>query len=252
MDEEQEQLEKSELKRSVWYALLLTALPWAVHIFSEAADVNLRGYGLIPLNITGLRGILTLPFLHADWEHLISNTPALFLLLFGLFLFYGNRSAGFQPAISRSAGFQPAVPSFHPAPTQAWRILLYLYLLSGALTWLMGRHSTHIGASGLVYALAAFHFTSGVIKREPRQRAFALLVAFLYGSFVWAFFPTLYLGSSVSWEGHLSGLLAGILFAFYYRTEGPKPPANPFLDEDEETVAESEEAGITSDTSRLP
>jgi membrane associated rhomboid family serine protease len=151
-----------------------------------------------------------MPLLHADWGHRLSNTPAMLLLIFGLFLFYKR---------------------------DAWRILLYLYLLSGFLTWLMGRSSTHIGASGLVYALAAFHFLSGVIKKVPRQRAFALLVAFLYGGFVWAFFPALYKGTSISWEGHLSGLFAGMVFALYFRDKGPKPPVYPFS-EDENTDAE--------------
>ena len=64
----------------------------------------------------------------------------------------------------------------------------------------------------------------GVIKKEKRQRAFALLVAFLYGGFIWAFFPSLYIGTSISWEGHLSGLLTGIILAVYYRNEGPQPP----------------------------
>ncbi|MDR1813791.1 MAG: rhomboid family intramembrane serine protease [Tannerella sp.] len=217
---EEEKVEKSELLCSVRNALILTVLPWAVHTAGVMFDFNTNRYGLIPLEITGLRGIFTMPFLHANWEHLISNTPALFLLLFGLFLFYGGK---------------------------AWRILLYLYLLSGALTWLMGRETTHIGASGLVYALAAFHFVSGVIKKEPRQRAFALLVAFLYGGFIWAFFPTLYFGTSISWEGHLSGLLAGILFAFYYRQEGPKPPVYPSLEEeDEEGEFQEETTSIDS------
>jgi len=200
--------EKKELYQAVFFAALLTALPWAVHIIGVFSALNMRQFGLHPLELSGLTGILTLPFLHADWEHLISNTPPLFLLIFGLFLFYHHR---------------------------AGVILLYLYLLSGLLTWLMGRlYSTHIGASGLVYALAAFHFVSGVIKKVPRQQAFALLVTFLYGGFVWAFFPTLYLGTSISWEGHLSGLLTGIFLAFCFRGEGPEPPVYPFLDEEEE------------------
>ncbi len=197
--------EKNELKCAVWYAVLLTALPWAVQIVSVAFSLQLKQFGLKPLEWGGLSGIFTMPLLHADWEHLISNTPAMLLLIFGLFLFYKR---------------------------DAWRILLCLYFLSGLLTWFMGRDSTHIGASGLVYALAAFHFLSGVIKKVPRQRAFALLVAFLYGGFVWAFFPTLYQGTSVSWEGHLSGLIAGIIFAFYFRDKGPEPPVYPSLEDE--------------------
>ena len=199
--------EKKELRLVTFYALALTVLPWIVHTVNVVFSLGLKQYGLQPLEIRGLWGILAMPFLHADWEHLISNTPPLFALTGGLFLFYKR---------------------------EAWRILGYLYIISGLLTWFMGRSSTHIGASGLVYAMASFHFVSGLIKKETRQRAFALLVAFLYGGFVWAFFPTLYRGTSISWEGHLSGLLTGIIIAVYYRHDGPQPP--PEMEDEEEEL----------------
>ena len=199
--------DKKELRYAVTCSAILTSLPWAVQILTAIFSLQLNRYGMRPLEPQGLIGIFTMPFLHAGWEHLISNTPALLLLISGLFLFYKH---------------------------MAWSILLYLYVISGILTWFMGRESTHVGASGLVYALAAFHFLSGVIKKVPRQRAFALLVSFLYGGFVWAFFPTLYIGTSISWEGHLSGLFAGIIFAFYFRNEGPESPVYPSLEEEDE------------------
>ncbi|MDR0370583.1 MAG: rhomboid family intramembrane serine protease [Prevotellaceae bacterium] len=206
--------EKKEIRLAVVYSALLTLLPWLVQLIGVVFSLQLKQFGLKPLEWKGLSGIFTMPLLHADWEHLISNTPAMWLLIFGLFLFYKR---------------------------DAWPILLCLCLLSGFLTWLMGRNSTHIGASGLVYALAAFHFLSGVIKKELRQRAFALLVAFFYGGFVWAFFPTLYRGTSISWEGHLSGLIAGILFAFYFRDKGPAPPVYPFLEDEDGDAGDTEE-----------
>ena len=206
--------EKKELRYAVFYSVLLTALPWIVQFVGVAFSLRLKQYGLQPLEVRGLIGIFTMPFLHADWEHLFSNTPALFVLIFGLFLFYKRG---------------------------AWHILLYLYVISGLFTWLMGRSSTHIGASGLAYAMAAFHFLSGVIKKVPRQRAFALLVAFLYGGFIWAFFPTLYMGTSISWEGHLSGLLAGIILAVFLRDEGPEPPVYPFLEEEDNDTKEKDD-----------
>lgn len=199
--------EKKTLQLAAIYSSLLTATPWAVQLVGAGFSLHLKQYGLQPLTPVGLTGILTMPLLHNDWGHLISNTPAMWLLIFGLFLFYER------------AG---------------WRVLCSLYLTSGLLTWFMGRSATHIGASGLVYALAAFHFVSGIIKKAPRQRAFALLVAFLYGGFVWAFFPALYAGTSISWEGHLSGLLAGIALAVYFRDEGLKPPVYPSLDDDDD------------------
>lgn len=208
--------DKKETYQAALYAVLLTSLPWIVHIINVLFGLNLQQFGLYPLDWKGLYGILTLPFLHKDWDHLISNTPSLFLLLFGLFLFYKK---------------------------QGWQILLFIYLISGLLTWCMGRmYSVHIGASGLVYALAAFHFVSGIIKKVPRQMAFALLVSFLYGGFVWAFFPTLYQHTSISWEGHLSGLLTGIALAFYFRHSGPEPPVYPFLEEEEDSENDGEDA----------
>jgi membrane associated rhomboid family serine protease len=199
--------EKKELRVVAIYSIFLTALPWVVHIVNSVFSLQLTRYGLRPMEASGLPGILTMPFLHAGWEHLISNTPALFALLGGLFLFYN---------------------------LGAWRILGHLYIISGLLTWFIGRGSTHIGASGLVYSLAAFHFVSGIIKKERRQRAFALLVAFLYGGFIWAFFPTLYMGTSISWEGHLSGLLTGIILAFYFRHEGPQMQEKSIEEDDDD------------------
>jgi len=190
------------------YALCLLSLPWIVYLIEVLTDTKLTQFGLYPMEWKGLIGVITLPLLHEGANHLMSNTPSLFLLLFGLFLFYKNKS---------------------------WLILLYLYLTCGIMTWFMGRtFAIHVGASGLVYALAAFHFVSGVIRKVPRQMAFALLVSFLYGGFVWAFFPSLYKDTAISWEGHLSGMLAGIAFAFYFRHTGPPPPVDPFLTEDEE------------------
>jgi membrane associated rhomboid family serine protease len=202
--------DKKEAYSAVIGALLLISIPWIVYLIEVFSGVRLTRFGLYPLEWKGLAGIITMPLLHDGATHLMSNTPSLFLLVFGLFLFYKKKS---------------------------WLILLCLYLTSGMMTWLMGRaDSLHVGASGLVYALAAFHFVSGIIRKVPRQMAFALLVAFLYGGFIWAFFPTLYQHTSVSWEGHLSGMLSGIAFAFYFRHAGPPPPIDPFLTEEDETT----------------
>ena len=200
--------DKKETYRAITGALLIISLPWFVYLIEVFSAVKLTRFGLYPLEWTGLAGIITMPLLHEGTNHLMSNTPSLFLLIFGLFLFYRKKS---------------------------WQILMYLSLTCGIMTWLMGRaDSLHVGASGLVYALAAFHFISGIIKKVPRQMAFALLVAFLYGGFIWAFFPSLYKYTSVSWECHLSGMLTGIAFAFYFRHSGPPPPVDPFLTEEEE------------------
>ena len=78
----------------------------------------------------------------------------------------------------------------------------------------------HIGASGIIYALASFLLVSGIVRKNPKLSAVSMVVIFLYGSMIWGLLPT---KESISWEGHLAGFIAGILVAVFYRNEGPKP-----------------------------
>ena len=100
---------------------------------------------------------------------------------------------------------------------------------SGILLWTSGASGNHIGLSGVVYALAAFLFLSGVIRRHAILMRVALVVVFLYGSIVWGVFP---IEVGVSWQGHLAGAFVGGLLALVWRKEGPQPP--PLPPEDEE------------------
>ena len=75
--------------------------------------------------------------------------------------------------------------------------------------------------SGIIYALAGFLFTSGVLRKYLPLQGISLFVAFLYGSMIWGIFP---METHVSWEGHLSGLITGVLLAVFYRNNGPQRP----------------------------
>ena len=120
-----------------------------------------------------------------------------------------------------------------------WKILLYGALLTGLLTWLIARPAYHIGMSGVIYMLTAFLFFKGVFSKQYQLTALALVVVFLYGGLVWYVFP----GGDprISWEGHLSGFVAGFALVFLfkqnpienrkYRWEEPdfKAEDDPFL-----------------------
>jgi len=102
----------------------------------------------------------------------------------------------------------------------AWKILILGILLSGLLTWSIGRPAYHIGASGLIYVLVSFLFFKGIIAKHFRLIALSLLVIFLYGSMIWYVLP---IKDGVSWEGHLSGLIVGLVFAFIFKKHLPIP-----------------------------
>lgn len=215
-------------RRKLWFsaifaAFLLTVI-WTVHLFNWTFDLHLSRFGLEPRTLNGLAGIFFAPFLHGDWNHLLSNSLPLFLLFGGTLYFY------------RGIGF---------------RVLVWIWIFGGLGVWLIGRDSYHIGASGLLYGFAAFLATSGIIRNDTRLMAVSLLTVFLYGSMIWGVLP---LFKHVSWESHLMGALVGLISAIVYRHEGPPKPQY-FLDEEPEPeeISEVEEPGdATPQSSTAP
>jgi membrane associated rhomboid family serine protease len=99
----------------------------------------------------------------------------------------------------------------------AFKIVLIGTILTGLLCWSFARDSYHIGASGVIYLLFSFIFFSGIIRKHFRLIAMSLVVIFLYGSMMWFILPT---EDRISWEGHLSGFLMGLLFSILFRKKG--------------------------------
>ncbi len=159
--------------------------------------------GIYPMHLNGLAGIFTAPLIHADIHHLADNSIPVFVLSLSIFYFYRE---------------------------VAYAVFFLTWLISGLLVWIIGREAYHIGASGLIYGLAAFIFLSGVIRRNKSLLAISLLVIFLYGSLVWGVFPYDY---RISWESHLMGGITGFILAVVYRHEGPEPDKMDIEEEEE-------------------
>ncbi len=165
---------------------------WIIFWIEVKYGYNFNKYGIYPRSLKGLRGVFFSPFIHGDIKHLYHNSIPLFVLLFSLFYFYRKI---------------------------AFKVFVYGTLLTGILTWIIARSSFHIGASGIIYMLFSFIFFSGIIRKNYRLIAVSLMVIFLYGSMVWYLLPV---EEKISWEGHLSGFIVGIIFAFYFRRTGPQ------------------------------
>lgn len=178
---------------TIGYPILFVLIIWLVYWFEMRFSVIFNSYGVYPRTLEGLKGILFSPFIHGSVKHLFNNSIPLLVLSTALFYFYRKDS---------------------------WRVLIFGLLLSGFLTWLIGRPSYHIGASGVVYMLVSFLFFKGVFSSYYRLIALSLIIVFLYGGLLWYVFP---IEKGISWEGHLSGLFVGFLFAFLFKAKIEKP-----------------------------
>lgn len=195
------------------FPALLILLLIVIEYLEHYTGKSFVKYGVLPRTVQGLKGIICSPFIHSDWKHLINNAIPIFVLLSVLTFFYR---------------------------TIANEVLLWSWLMSGLWLWAIGRDSYHIGASGMLYALASFLFFSGLIRKHTRLMAISLVVVFLYGGMIWGIFP---MKSHISWEGHLSGGFAGLILAFWFRKNGPPKQVYQYeidelsLEEDEQDKA---------------
>lgn len=142
--------------------------------------------GIHPRTHIGFFGILFSPFLHSSWEHLTANTFPFFIL--GWFVMLSGIKEFFV-------------------------ITIFITIFSGLGIWLLGRPNTiHIGASGVIFGYLGFLLIHSYFTHDSLSIVLTILVGFMYGNFLWSIFP---IEERMSWEGHLFGLLAGVLIASF-------------------------------------
>ena len=201
--------EQKQILYALFFPVLFIIALWLIWIVEKTWGADWSRWGIFPGKIEGLRGIITYPLIHANAKHLFSNSIPLLVLSWCLIYFYKDLG---------------------------YIVFPVLWFFSGLFTWILGRDSWHIGASGLIYSLAFFLFFSGIFRRYIPLMAVSLVVVFLYGSMVWNMFPIAEIvDPSVSWEGHLAGAISGLLCALIFVKQGPqKPEPEPEEEEDEE------------------
>ncbi len=211
MDEYQDDyfsLEKKRMRIAFVPTLVFICLLWLIFVLDATLNLRLYQYGVYPLATKGVPGIFLSPFFHRSAKHLFSNTLPLIVLMWCLYYFYSEI---------------------------ANKTFLLLWVLSGFITWIIGREAWHIGASGVIYSLSFFLFFSGIFRKHIPLIAISLIVAFLYGSTVWNMLPwSMLLDPSVSWEGHLSGGISGLIVAIAFHKHGPQKPTKIWEEDEEE------------------
>ena len=181
------------IQQEIKGVVIFIATIWGVFLLECVVPFDLLSFGVTPRTLHGLVGIPAMPFLHANLQHIASNTLPLFVLLI---LLAGSKA-------------------------RSWEVVTEIVLLGGILLWLCGRTATHVGASGLIFGLIAFLIVSGWLERRFVPLVVSLVVTFVYGGILlWGVIPRI--GTHISWDGHLLGAVAGGVIA-YLMTKNPKP-----------------------------
>ncbi len=185
---------KPNWPRIIFVPLTISLLSILIYRYSAGLDDYVQAqfferWGLVPKSLEHFTGMWTFHFLHGSQEHLWSNISAILFLGLGIGYFYRGTD-------------------------------IKLYLLSfafiGPAMWLAGRGlSPHIGASGLVYAMAAFLLGKGLINRDRPSIALALVVVLYYSGMFWSLWVR---NPGVSWEGHFYGMLLGFVAAWLFKS----------------------------------
>jgi len=176
---------RADREHGLIFVAAMAGLMWVAEIVDTALGGDLDRYGIEPHDGDGLVGILTAPFLHAGFGHLIGNTIPFVLL----------------GAVIALSGLARVV----------WATVI-IAAVAGVGTWLVAPTGTeHIGASGIVFGYATYLMTRGLFSRSLVHLAVGAIVLVIYGStLLFSLVPR----DGISWQGHLFGGIGGVIAAW--------------------------------------
>lgn len=179
------QVNRSQVERILKPVIAFILLIWFIEVVDRLLfSGGLDQFGIIPRQFVGLRGIIFAPFLHGGFDHLLANTIPLIVLGILAFLRSGRKF---------------------------WLITAIILLTSGTGVWIFGpAQSVHVGASGLIFGFFAYLVAVAYYDRSFPAIVIAILVILVYGGIFWGIIPQ---DNGVSWQGHLFGLIGGIIAA---------------------------------------
>ncbi|MFD1261225.1 rhomboid family intramembrane serine protease [Entomomonas asaccharolytica] len=171
------------LSKQIRIVLAITVLMVIIHIINMVLAGGLASYGVVPRQLDKLWGIFTSPWIHSGVLHLLGNLSCFVVLAWLCML----RSIRYFMLAS-----------------------LFIIVVGGLLLWVVGRTASHIGASGWIFGLWGLLLGNAYFDRTIKNILICILVMLLYGGFIFGLLPS----AEVSFEGHITGMLSGILFAW--------------------------------------
>jgi len=175
------------LRSTLTWPLLLLSIAWAQELIDQLV---FQGHWNLPMLPGGsILGVLSAPFSHGGFGHLISNT-LWFLPLSWLVLAKGRRDY-----------------------LAVW-IGVYATAVPVWLFWPVGSH----GLSGVIYGLLGYLLLIGWLEKRTLSLMLSLGSLVFYGGVLPSLLP-LFSPSGVSWIGHASGFLGGVLAALAVHRE---------------------------------
>jgi membrane associated rhomboid family serine protease len=165
----------------------------------EGVDYFLGGaldhFGIVGWDPDGLVGILFAPFLHGGFPHLIANSVPLLIL-------------GFLAGLRDVRKF-------------LWASLIII-LVGGLGTWATSPNAITVGASGLIFGYFGYILARGVFDRRLVDMVIAVGVGIVYYGILAGLLPN---QPGISWQGHLFGLIGGVLAGWVLRRRKKELPA---------------------------
>ncbi|MFI0357150.1 rhomboid family intramembrane serine protease [Actinomadura sp. 9N407] len=168
---------------------VVTAGMWVLEIADYVMGGALDDYGIQPHDVGDLTDIFTAPFMHGGFGHLIGNTVPFVIL-------------GFLAAVRGTVKFLLAS--------------LIIIVVGGLGVWFASSANT-LGSSILIFGFFGYLLGRGLFERRLLDLAIAVGVVLLYGTMIFGVLPS---DPSVSWQGHLFGLIGGVLGSWVLR-RGP-------------------------------
>lgn len=171
---------KAIAKHADWVIFLL-GIMWAIQILNFLLGYQLNQFGILPRSPMGLTGLITAPFLHGSFTHIILNSVPFFVLSLLVLMNGLNRYLN---------------------------VTFMLAVFGGLAVWVFARPGYHVGASGLIFGYFGYLLSYGIFNRKFMDLLIAIVVFVAYGGMVWGVLP---MKTWVSWEAHLFSMLVGLV-----------------------------------------